>query len=227
MKEPTRHWSVASWSRYDVEPPTLPARAVTMPDGTSWTITEPVDPAWHATHVRRGAQIHDARRGMTFRATIDPATGDLDHLEVVVSGQPVDDRALARLGSVPLHRIRREVRAQVIAEDRARAEYGEGQYLVFTPVGGVPGVPGVPEASDGSRYAPPSSEELAALMAEHGWGRRELAAHYDRPVRTIDRWVRAARAELGDEAVPRQVVRRSHVRWVPKRPGPEGERDQQ
>lgn len=183
-----------------------------MPDGTSWKVTERVDPAWHAAHVRRGAEIHDQRRGVTFRATIDPRTGDLDHLEVVAaSGQPVDDRALARLSSVPLSSIRREVRAHVIAEDRARAEHGEGQYLMFTPTGGL-------LIGDGSRYSPPPSEELAALMAERGWGRQELAAHYGRPVRTVDRWVRAARAELGDEAVPRQVVRRSHTRWVPKRP---------
>ncbi|KAA9149503.1 hypothetical protein F6B41_25465 [Microbacterium lushaniae] len=46
--------------------------------------------------------------------------------------------------------------------------------------------------------AVPSAEEIADLVERRGWGRNELAAHYRRPVRTVDRWMRDARAAFPD-----------------------------
>jgi len=49
----------------------------------------------------------------------------------------------------------------------------------------------------------PTSEELASLY-ERGMTRQTIAAVYNREVKTIDRWTRRARAELGNRIPPPQ-----------------------
>lgn len=187
MKPQHYDWSVVPWGRYDADPPEVPPFTVESPDGMSWVVSEPMDPAWHAAHWRYGAEIHDGRRGITYRATVD-ARGELDHLEVVLSGGVVDDGALSRLSSVPVERIRTAANEQAIRDRRRDGADGpeseDSGGLSFVLPGGL-------ADGDGSRYSPPSREAILALLHEHPrWWRTELAAHYGRPVRTVDRWLR-------------------------------------
>ncbi len=179
----TSRWSVVPWERWDAEPPDGTAGTVQL-DGRTWELREPLAPAWKEQHVRRGACVHDSRRAITYRATVD-AAGEIDHLEVVLAG-PFRPDALVKLTSVPIMAIQREVNLLLIAQ----AEAGPG-VLVFTAEGGTEGAEG-----DGSPYSPPTSQQLLDLLTEHpGWGRSEIAAHYGRNVRTVDRWLREARRD--------------------------------
>lgn len=197
-------WSVTSWSRYDEEPPSLDRGTITLGDETL-EVREPIDPEWKANHLRRGAQIRDERRGLTYRATVDPDTLELDYLEVVPQGPFTKPDGsgyedFERLRSIPLGRIHSTVREHVIAELRAEREAG-GPVAVIT----LPG--GLAEGGDGSMRKPPSSDEIAHLMrpaTEGGLGldRRGVAAHYGRNLRTVDRWITRARHELPDQMPP-------------------------
>jgi len=177
-------WSTAPWGRYDTEPPALPTRTITTPDGQTWEVSEPVDPAWHREHWHEGAEVHDHDRGVTYRATVDPRTGRLDHLEVVIDGGGIDDNALRR---VPVERVARAVRVQVNADARARAEDGPETFTV-----GLPGS----LRREGDK---PALEELADRMTRLGEGRQELAAHYGRNLRTVDNWIREARQSIPEQ----------------------------
>lgn len=192
-------WSSSPWWRTEDPSPGLPHRdraelaqriegrpddsRVMLTAGTLRALLAAAGPgagAW-------GAEIHDHDRDVSYRATVDPRTSDLNHLEVVIRGF-VSDNALAR---VPVARIRRVVLAQVAADQRARAEDGsEGSFTVTLPGGYSRG--------DGSRFAPPSTDEVAELMRQ-GLDRNAIAARYGgRPVRTVDRWMTRARAEYPD-----------------------------
>ncbi|GAA4817155.1 hypothetical protein GCM10025786_24300 [Nocardioides caeni] len=158
-------------------------------------------------HGSPGAQIHDHDRDVTYRASVDPATSDLDHLEVVVRGW-IDDNVLKR---VPVARIRREVLAQVAEDRRARAAGGPDA-LTFVRPGGLVG-------GDGGRYSPPPLDEVARLMRE-GLDRHALAERFGRPLRTVDGWIRRARQEYPDDVPPRTSGRRRST----KASGGEGRR---
>ncbi|MEJ7796649.1 MAG: hypothetical protein WKF50_13925 [Nocardioides sp.] len=180
-------WSVWPWGRYDADPPEVPPFTVGTADGTSWVVSEPMDPKWHAAHWHHGAEIHDGRREINYRATVD-ARGELDYLEVVLSGRIVVDGDLARLSSVPVDRIRTATNAQAIHDRRRDAAVGQEseRYGDFSFV-----LPGGLADGDGSPYSPPSREAILAVLSEHPrWWRKELSAHYRRPVRTVDRWLR-------------------------------------
>lgn len=194
-------WSRGPWWRYDTEPPTVPPVTITADDGTSWVLSEPMDPAWHAAHIRHGAEIHDHDRNVTYRATVDPETSDLDHLEVIVHGWP-DDNVMKR---VPVARIRRQVLAQVADDARARAASGPEVVSVVLP-GGL-------REGGGTRYAPPPLEEVARLMRD-GLDRHALAERYGRPLRTVDGWIRRARQQMPD-----QMPARTSGRRRPQTPG--------
>ncbi|MDP3969107.1 MAG: hypothetical protein Q8Q02_12590 [Nocardioides sp.] len=202
-------WSRGPWWRYTTEPPTFSTRVARdlskriegCPDDASVTITAALlrDLLAHVLPPedgRPGAEIHDHDRHVTYRATVDPATSDLDHLEVIVHGW-IDDNAMKR---VPVARIRREVLAQVAADAQARAEEGHGE--VFTLV-----LPGGLTEGDGTRYAPPPLEEVAQLMRK-GLDRHALAERYGRPVRTVDGWIRRARQQMPDQMPARTSGRR-------------------
>ncbi|MBP1325307.1 hypothetical protein JOF28_000539 [Leucobacter exalbidus] len=186
-------WQVVSWSRFDKEPPALSRGTIKLGDETL-EVHEPLDPAWEMKHLRRGAEIHDERRGLTYRATLNPETLELDHLEIVPRGpftKPNGEYGdFERLRSIPLERIHSVVRAHVISERGAGS-----QVTVFT----LPG--GLADDGDGSMRKPPPSEQIAKLMrpvTEGGLGldRRGVAAHYGRNQRTVDRWITRARQEL-------------------------------
>lgn len=49
--------------------------------------------------------------------------------------------------------------------------------------------------------AKPTDAEVADMLAE-GWDRHRIAAHYGRPVATVDRWIRQARAFAPDRTPP-------------------------
>lgn len=138
-----------------------------------------------------GAAITDSRRQLTYRATID-AAGELDHLEIEMSGR-IDEARLARLRSIPRERIQAAVAA--FLRDR------DPEAIEFIPEGGL-------LVEDGTPGRTPTSDKVAALMAK-GWGRQELATRYDCSVRTADGWIAKARAEHGD-AVPRPATGRGY-----------------
>lgn len=206
MTSSSSTWSVFSWFRYDEEPPPLLQGLVSYRD-KELELHEKLDPAWIEKHRRRGAQIHDSKRGVTYRATLDLQTYEMDYLEVVVDGpftRPNGEgyKSFERLRSIPLSRIHSAVRKQVIEE--LRAEKGaEGPVLIFTPEGGLV------EDGDGSMRKPPSSEEIAMLMRPIKEGGRALdrngvAAHYGRAVRTVDGWISRARKELPEKMPPKR-----------------------
>ncbi len=187
-----KSWSVFPWGRYDADPPpSAPWWPSTHTDANrkQWEVSELVDPKWHAEHWHEGAQIHDSRRGICYRATVDQR-GQLDHLEVLIDGY-IDANALNRLGSVPIERITRATNLQVIAKHEA----GDGG-LAITLEGGL-------SDGDGSPYSPPSADELKELLEDHPtWWRYEVAAHYQRSVRTVDRWLRQAELTQGRRPLP-------------------------
>lgn len=120
-----------------------------------------------------GALIHDHDRDVTYRATVDPEKGRLDHLEVIVHGW-IDDNAMRR---VPVDRIRREVLAQVAAD---KATAGDDAFTLVLP---------------GGLSERPALEEVARLIRE-GWDRARFHAAYPEvPKRTVDGWMRRARAK--------------------------------
>lgn len=205
-------WAVVPWQHQDDEPPSLPSTTIRMPDGSSWLVSEAPDPAWLSGHTRRGAEIADAFRGVTYRATIDRETGELDHLEVILSDRSrINENLLRR---VPVERIRRVVLQHLIEDEQANPAGRDGeQVLVFTLPGGL---------TDPSQTGQvPPAEEIAELM-NRGLGRQEIAKHYRRPVRTIDRWIRDARRSLPDRVPPARPRRPNLPR--PPRQGQEGER---
>lgn len=152
-----------------------------MPDGRTVTLEEAVPADWLRKHTRPGAQITDHGRGITYRATVDER-GELDHLEVVVTGYVPDQP----FRSIPRESIRRATVEQV----REQARAGRAS-LVFTPTGGLvdPSQPG--------QVAPP--ELVAHLMHEQGMTRQDLARLWGRSLRTIDRWIQAAREAYPDK----------------------------
>lgn len=146
-----------------------------------------------------GAAIHDSLREVTYRGTVN-AQGELDHLEIELSGR-IDDARINRLKSIPRERIAATVAAYV-NEQRP----GELQ-IVFE--GGL-------LAGDGDlKTGPALYGEVARLMATHGWGRQELTAHFfpdedpKRAVRTVDRWISKARAQHPTSA-PRVATGRGY-----------------
>jgi hypothetical protein len=178
-------WSVAPWRHHDTDPPTVPTRLarelteriadrpddarVMIPAGVLRDLLAAASTPEGGTP---GAQIHDHDRDVTYRATVDPERGRLDHLEVIVHGW-FDDNAMRR---VPVDRIRREVLAQVAA-DKAAASHGDAFTLV------LPG--GLSER--------PDLAEVARLIGQ-GWDRARFHAAYpDTPKRTVDGWMRRAR----------------------------------
>lgn len=181
-------WSAGPWSYLDEEPPELPPRQFQTPDGKRWEIREPLDADWEATHRHHGAWIKDHRRGITYRVALDPQTLEIQHLEIELTGG-VTKHDVAKLGSIPYDRLEQRARELVI---------GEGGALWAVTEGGL-------EDRDGTKRHPPHSEDIAELLAKNSnWGRKELAAHYSRPVRTVDGWLRKARQELGEDAIPRR-----------------------
>lgn len=197
MRKVVSNWSVAGWTRYDEDEPDRERGrlAVTRADGSGqveqFDVLERPDEEWRASHRRQGAQITDHKRGVTYKATLG-ADGEIDHLQVTLSG-PVTEQTVGRLRSIPLGRIRAEVRAQLVAERKA----GPGA-LVFTPEGGVPD-----GEADGTHYHPPTTDELLAVLADKPddnlSARQYLAAYYQRGVKTVDRWLARARREQEQE----------------------------
>ncbi|MFT4226314.1 hypothetical protein [Micropruina sp.] len=122
-------------------------------------------------------EIYDHDRRVTYRATVDPRTRELDHLEVI-AGDHIDDNMLRR---VPVDRIRRVARAEA-------TQHLHGS-LTFTLPGGLsdPTQPG----------QVPTDEEVAELLRQ-GFERADLARLYQRNVRTVDRWIRNARLAFPD-----------------------------
>lgn len=215
MASSLSQWQVVSWSRLTKEPPDRRQGTAQVCDKT-YELLELEDPEWNAKHLRRGAEIYDERREVTYRATLDPDTLELDYLEVVPRGPFTKPDGsgyenFERLRSIPLVRIHSVVCEHVLAELRAEQEAG-GSVTMFT----LPG--GLAEGGDGSMRKPPSSEEIAHLMRPAtvgglGLDRRGVAAHYGRNQRTVDRWITRARDEL-PEQMPK--ARRSNT---PKTPG--------
>lgn len=202
-------WSRGPWTRPGVEPPTIPASLgrdlaarldgrpddsrVLLPVGLVRDLLAAASADLTGTP---GAQIHDHDRNVTYRASVDPASSDLDHLEVIVRGW-IDDNVLKR---VPVARVRREVLAQVAEDRRARASAGHDDAMTFALPGGL-------TAGDGARYSPPPLDEVARLMRE-GLDRHALAERYGRPLRTVDGWIRRARQQYPDDVPPRTSGRR-------------------
>ncbi len=175
-------WSAAPWRHHDSEPPTFPGRLarelaeriadrpedarVVVPAGV---LRDLLAAATSPEGGTPGAQIHDHDRDVTYRATVNER-GELDFLAVEVRGH-IDDNALRR---VPVARIRREVLSQV----KADAETG-----------------GVTFVLPGGLSERPSLEEVARLIRE---GRDRTwfhAAYPETPKRTVDGWMRRARAK--------------------------------
>lgn len=215
-------WSCGPWTRHLTEPPTF--RTSVARDMEAWLEGRPDDSSvMLPVGVVRdllaaavapgpgapGAQIHDHDRDVTYRATVDPATSDLDHLEVIVRGW-IDDNVMKR---VPVARVRREVLAQVAADRSARAAGGDDVMTLVLP-GGLTG-------GDGSRYSPPPLEEVARLMGA-GLDRHALAERYGRPLRTVDGWIRRARQQY-----PEQGPARTRGRRRSQTPGGKGRRANQ
>jgi hypothetical protein len=206
-------WSVLSWFRYDADPPAVPTRTMTTPDGQTWEFQESMSQEWARVHMRRGAEIHDHDRNVTYRATVDPETGDLDHLEVIVKGW-IDDNTMRR---VPVNRIRREVLKHVAADAEARAQEGE-EVITMTLPGGL--------ADPADRGIVPPLEEIADLMSRYGLGRQELAARYGRPVRTVDGWIRRARQTVPERIPPPKQGRHKASNKPSDKQAPPRERNQ-
>ena len=184
-------WSVVPWRRDsdDAAPPLpdavvreLTERIEDRPDDARVMITAGTlrdllprstpDSGW------LGAEIHDDDRSVTYRATVDPKTSDLNHLEVIVRGW-IDDNSMRR---VPVARIRREVLRQVAADARERII--EGHPDVFTVV--LPG----------GQIERPSLEEVAQLIRK-GRDRAWFHATFPTvPQRTVDGWMRRARKKF-------------------------------
>ncbi|MDO7881777.1 hypothetical protein [Antiquaquibacter soli] len=126
-----------------------------------------------------GAAIHDSRRQVTYRATVNEQ-GHLDHLEIEMDGY-IDDARLARLRSIPRERIESVVAAWVRDYDP--------DALQFIPEGGL-----LTDDGDGAGKTP-TLERVAELMTRRGWGRAELAIYFDAKERTVDGWIARARAK--------------------------------
>ena len=162
MDDVRQSWSVWPWTRYD----DVEGR-----------------PGVH------GASIHDSRKQLTYRATVD-YDGVLNHLEIELDGY-IDEARLARLRSVPRERIE----ATVVAFIRDLTP----DTIQFVPEGGL--MTGERSGFDGR----PSYEEVARLM-KGGRNRGDLATYYfpdrdpKKAVRTVDRWIARARAEHPDLA---------------------------
>ena len=206
-------WSRGPWTRPLTEPPTFPASVArdiaARLEGRSddsrvlldiGVVRDLLAAATAPSRGSPGAWIHEQDRNVTYRATVDPATSDLDHLEVIVRGW-IDDNVLKR---VPIARIRREVLAQVAEDRRARAVEVRDDVMTFVLPGGL-------TSGDGSRYSPPPLDEVARLMRE-GLDRHALAERYGRPLRTVDGWIRRARKQYPEQVPARTSGRRRPTR---------------
>lgn len=178
-------WLVTSWSRLDADPPAsaLVSKGSITIDGQTHTLVPELDAAWKTAHTRYGAQITDLDRHVVYRATVDER-GELDHLEVVCQGH-IDDNAMRR---VPVARIRRAAQSEALEQTRLLREEGERQLLVTLPGG-------VEDAATKKRGTVPPLEEIAQQITEKGLGRQQLAIIYERPIRTVDRWITKARKQ--------------------------------
>lgn len=199
MRKYEDDWSVSSWFRYDAEPP-MQARErgpdVTV-DGIEFETWPKPDPEWERAHRRLGAAIHDHARSITYEATLDRATGEIEHLKVEVNGYVGTETSVP----LPLARIRHVVAEQVLAVERAREEHGES-VLVFTPTGGVE----IPDDEGRARRGTPTPDEFSAYLAEHpGLTRQQIADDYGRKVSTVDRWLWSGRRDRPDLTWPERV----------------------
>lgn len=182
-------WSVWPWSRFDEPEPANDygnQGTATLPNGVIADLVPRNPEGWEDQHRRNGVRIHDHDRKVTYYATVDQR-GKLDHLVVEVNGF-IDENALRR---VPVRRIEQVAHNRALELRKAREEATDGKepFLV-----GLPGHLTEPAKPGGV----PSAEEIAELMTTRGMGRQQLARHYQRPVRTIDGWIRRARKEAPD-----------------------------
>jgi hypothetical protein len=195
MKSLETTWTVVDWWRYDAEPPEPqePSGAVVTLDGVEYDTVPRLDPAWVRQHLRHGAAIYDSERDITYRATLDPETGEIDHLEVEADGW------VGSSLSIPSARIRRAVAVHLLG----RTDQSEDT-LTITPEGALD----APSSAEKKSKRSPTSEELADFLEQQpGRGRQEVAARYGQPGKpvplpTVDRWLAKARRELPDRMPP-------------------------
>lgn len=128
-----------------------------------------------------GVAIHDAEKAVTYVVAVAGAEGRVWPASVqVVLDDPTQqpDPSVWRL---PAQRLAERAALDLARWSDAPAEADSDSLVIVTD----------------SRPGPPSTEELAALVAA-GESRRTLAVRFDRSVVTVDGWLAKARRERPD-----------------------------
>lgn len=176
------NWILTPWSRYEGD--TAALKGTVEINGETLELWEPRNEEQR----REGAAIWDRSRNLTYRATLDPRTNELDYLEACFDGS---GNVASRTGQrmvFPVARIESAVQA-FVAEHRENAKTGE--ILAMIDSRNLDN-----KDADGSMRKPPPSSTIADLMLLGQLNRHEIAARYNRPVRTVDRWMTNARKEF-------------------------------